>query len=165
MFPWDPVVQPAVGEQWNLSIQHELTKTLTAQVGYVGQKVTPPVVPLGLGQLQPGTDNTAFIGGFNGVDSGGNSLGYGPNSFADVYDTASVGTMRYDALQAVLQKRASGGLQGQLAYTWGKCMTNNSGYYGTYSSNSETTSSLPITRISIIPNRIGRVATMIPARS
>ena len=143
MFAWGPVLQPAIGEQWNLSIQNEVTKTLTAQIGYVGQKVTHLVVPLDLGQLQPGTDNTAFIGGFNGVDSGGNSLGYGPNSFADVYDTASVGTMRYDALQAVLQKRASGGLQGQLAYTWGKCMTNNSGYYGTYSSNSETTSSFP----------------------
>ena len=143
MFAWDPVVQPAVGEQWNLSVQHELTKTLTAQVGYVGQKVTHLVVPLDLGQLQLGTGNTPFIGGFNGVDSGGNSLGYGPNSFADVYDTASVGTMRYDALQAVLQKHVSSGLEGQIAYTWGKCMTNNSGYYGTYSMNSETTSSYP----------------------
>ncbi|MGA8443280.1 MAG: TonB-dependent receptor [Candidatus Sulfotelmatobacter sp.] len=143
MFAWDPVVQPAVGEQWNLSIQREVTKMLTMQVGYVGQKVTHLVVPLDLGQLQLGTDNTPFIGGFNGVDSGGNSLGYGPNSFADAYDTASVGTMRYDALQAVLQKHASRGLEGQIAYTWGKCMTNNSGYYGTYSTNSETTSSYP----------------------
>ncbi len=143
MFAWDPVVQPAVGEQWNLSIQHQVTPTLTAQVGYVGQKVTHLVVPLDLGQLQLGTDNTPFIGGFNGVDAGGNSLGYGPNSFADVYDTASVGTMRYDALQAVLQKRVSQGLEGQLAYTFGKCMTNNSGYYGTYSTNAETTSSYP----------------------
>jgi len=143
MFAWDPVVQPAVGEQWNLSIQHEVTQTLTMQIGYIGQKVTHLVVPLDLGQLQLGTGNTSFIGGFNGVDSGGNSLGYGPNSFADVYDTASVGTMRYDALQAVLQKRASRGLEGQIAYTWGKCMTNNSGYYGTYSPNSETTSSYP----------------------
>jgi hypothetical protein len=143
MFAWDPIVQPAVGEQWNLTIQHEVTKTLTAQVGYVGQKVTHLVVPLDLGQLQLGTGNTPFLGGFNGVDSGGNSLGYGPNSFADVYDTASVGTMRYDALQAVLQKHVSSGLEGQIAYTWGKCMTNNSGYYGTYSINSESTSSYP----------------------
>jgi Carboxypeptidase regulatory-like domain len=143
MFAWGPVVQPAVGEQWNLSIQHQATQTLTMQVGYIGQKVTHLVVPLDLGQLQLGTDNSPFIGGFNGVDSGGNSLGYGPNSFADVYDTASVGTMRYDALQAVLQKRASRGLEGQIAYTWGKCMTNNSGYYGTYSTNAETTSSYP----------------------
>ncbi len=120
-------------------------------------------MPLDLGQLQLGTDNTPFIGGFNGVDAGGNSLGYGPNSFADVYDTASVGTMRYDALQAVLQKRISGGLEGQLAYTFGKCMTNNSGYYGTYSTNSETTSSYPYWQNLYDRNRTGRVATMIPA--
>jgi hypothetical protein len=113
------------------------------QVGYVGQKATHLVVPLDLGQLVLGTNNTPFIGGFNGVDSSGASLGYGPNNFADVYDTASVGTMRYDALQAVLKKHASGGLEGQISYTWGKCMTNNSGYYGTYSSNAETTSSFP----------------------
>ncbi len=143
MYAWDPVVQPAIADQWNLSIQHVLTKTLTMQVGYVGQKATHLVVPLDLGQLQLGTNNTPFIGGFNGVDSGGNSLGYGPNSFADVYDTASVGSMRYDALQAVLQKRTSGGLEGQISYTWGKCMTNSSGYYGTYSTNAETTSSFP----------------------
>jgi hypothetical protein len=143
MFAWDPVVQPAIAGQWNFSIQHELSKTLTAQVGYVGQKATHLVVPIDLGQLQLGTNNTPFIGGFNGVDGSGNSLGYGPNSFADVYDTASVGSMRYDALQAVLQKRTSGGLEGQISYTWGKCMTNNSGYYGTYSSNAETTSSFP----------------------
>ena len=136
MFAWDPVVQPAIGEQWNFSIQHQFNKTLTAQVGYVGQKVTHLVVPLDLGQLQLGTGNTPFIGGFNGT-------GYGPNNFADVYDTASVGTMRYDALQAVLQKRTSGGLEGQISYTFGKCMTNNSGYYGTYSTNAETSSSFP----------------------
>jgi hypothetical protein len=143
MYAWDPVVQPAIADQWNLSIQHVLTKTLTMQVGYVGQKATHLVVPLDLGQLQLGTNNTPFIGGFNGVDSSGNSLGYGPSHFQDVYDTASVGTMRYDALQAVLQKRTGGGLEGQISYTWGKCMTNSSGYYGTYSSNAETTSSFP----------------------
>ncbi len=143
MYAWDPTVQPAIAEQWNLSIQHEFTKNLTLQVGYVGQKATHLVVPLDLGQLKLGTNSTPYIGGFNGVDAGGNSLGYGPNSFADVYDTASVGTMRYDALQAVLKKHTSFGLDGQISYTWGKCMTNNSGYYGTYSSNGETTSSFP----------------------
>jgi len=154
MFALDPVVQPAIGEQWNFSIQHQFNKTLTAQVGYVGQKVTHLVVPLDLGQLsapaktigklpnQIDKGSDPFIGGWNGgLD--GVSNGYGPNSFADVLDTASVGTMRYDALQAVLQKRTSGGLEGQIAYTFGKCMTNNSGYYGTYSTNSETSSSFP----------------------
>jgi hypothetical protein len=110
-------------------------------------------------RTQPFLDvNTPFIGGFNGV-------GYGPNSFADVYDTASVGTMRYDALQAVLQKRASGGLQGQIAYTWGKCMTDNVGIMAPTARIPRPQVPSPIGRISMIPNRIGRAATMIPARS
>jgi len=146
MFAWNSVVQPAIAQQWNLSIQHELARTLTIQVGYVGQKATHLVVPLDLGQNQLNGASTPYIGGYNGpqiTDSSGAVIGggYGPNAFADVYDTASIGTMRYDALQAVLQKRASNGLEGQISYTWGKCMTNSSGYYGTYSSNAETTSS------------------------
>jgi hypothetical protein len=146
MFAWGPTVQPAIAQQWNFTIQHELSKNLTMQVGYVGQKATHLVVPLDLGQNQLDGASTPYIGGYNGpqiTNSAGNVIGggYGPNSFADVYDTASVGTMRYDALQAVLQKRTSWGLEGQIAYTWGKCMTDSSGYYGTYSSNSETTSS------------------------
>jgi hypothetical protein len=139
-------VQPAIAQQWNFTIQHELAKNLTMQVGYVGQKATHLVVPLDLGQNQLDGASTPFIGGYNGpqiTNSAGDVTGggYGPNSFADVYDTASVGTMRYDALQAVLQKRSSWGLEGQIAYTFGKCMTNSSGYYGTYSPNAETSSS------------------------
>jgi hypothetical protein len=38
---------------------------------------------------------------------------------------------RYDALQAVLQKRMSTGLQGQVAYTYAKCLSNSPGYFGT----------------------------------
>jgi hypothetical protein len=150
MFAWDPVVQPSIAQQWNFTIQHELAKNLTMQVGYVGQKATHLVVPLDLGQLSApetvvGTTASGpdpYIGGWNGGTNGA-SNGYGPNSFSSVDDTASVGTMRYDSLQAVLHKLTSGGLEGQVAYTWGKCMTNNSGYYGTYSPNSETSSSSP----------------------
>jgi hypothetical protein len=38
---------------------------------------------------------------------------------------------RDDALQVVLQKRMSNGLQGQVAYTYSKCMSNSPGYFGT----------------------------------
>ena len=41
--------------------------------------------------------------------------------------------MMYNALQAVLQKTMSHGLQYQVSYTFGKCMSNNTGYYGTWS--------------------------------
>jgi hypothetical protein len=53
-------------------------------------------------------------------------------SIAQISGTASNGNMRYDALQATLQKRFSDGLQYQVAYTYSKCMTNSSGYYGSW---------------------------------
>jgi hypothetical protein len=37
----------------------------------------------------------------------------------------------YNALQAVLQKRMSNGLEAQVSYTWSKCMSNSPGYFGT----------------------------------
>jgi hypothetical protein len=147
MFAWSPTVQPAIAEQWNLSIQHKIARTLTAQVGYIGQKATHLVVPQDLGQdvlnANGTVSSTEYIGGDNTLTGLNGGVGFGPNQFTEVKNTASVGTMRYDALQAVLQKQVSKGLEGQIAYTWGKCMTNNSGYYGTYSANSETSSAFP----------------------
>ena len=47
---WDPNVQPAIAEQWNLPIQHQLTHDTTVQVGYVGQKGTHLMVPFDYAQ-------------------------------------------------------------------------------------------------------------------
>jgi hypothetical protein len=46
--------------------------------------------------------------------------------------TESVGNQKYNALQMVLQKRLSNGLEGQVAYTFSKCMSDNGGYYGSW---------------------------------
>jgi hypothetical protein len=45
---------------------------------------------------------------------------------------AAIGNMRYDALQAALQKHFSSGLQGQVAYIFSKCMTNSIGYFRSF---------------------------------
>jgi len=47
--------------------------------------------------------------------------------------TQSNGTMSYNSLQAVLQKQMSHGLQYQVSYTFSKCMSNSTGYYGAWS--------------------------------
>jgi hypothetical protein len=47
----------------------------------------------------------------------------------------------YNALQAVLQKRMSNGLQAQLSYTWSKCLSNSPGYFGTGWASTNATSS------------------------
>jgi hypothetical protein len=54
------------------------------------------------------------------------------NEIGFIAGTSSAGTQEYNALQAVFQKRLSNGLQGQVAYTYSKCMTDNGGYYGSW---------------------------------
>ena len=143
MLTWDPTVQPAISQQWNLSIQRQLTNDMTFQLGYVGQHTTHLIVPewLKQGDLQSnGTITYPFIGGQNPVGVAGSTAKaptYGPNGFGNVKDTASNGNMNYNAMQAVLQKHFGHGLQGQVSYTFQKCMTNNDGYYGTWGSTTQ----------------------------
>jgi hypothetical protein len=131
---WDPHVQPALTDQWNLTIQHQLANSATVQVGYVGQHGTHLMVPMPYLQKQllpdtscatpPCTAPSTFLSGNPAFQS----------DISQISGTASVGSMKYNALQAVLQKRYSGGLEYQVAYTYSKCMTDNSGYYGTWGS-------------------------------
>jgi hypothetical protein len=140
MLTFGSTVQPAIADQWNLSIQQQLVNNTTFQVGYVGQRTTHLMVPewLSQGDLQAnGSVTYPLIGGQNPVGTVINgvtttALTYGPNGFGNVKSTASVGDMNYNALQAVLQKRYSHGLEAQVSYSFEKCMTNDDGYYGTW---------------------------------
>lgn len=157
MNAWYGTVQPAIVQQWNLTLQHEIANNTTLQVGYVGEKGTHLMVPewLTQGILQSnGTIlPTPYVGGENNPSAVGyvapaacptdTNITYGPNCFGGVKDTASVGGMRYNALQAVLQKRYSNGLTAQLSYTYSKCMTNNSGYFGTWTDTTAATPASP----------------------
>ncbi len=121
---WDPFVRPAVANQWNLMLQRQLSPSTTLSVGYVGQRSTHLMVPMPYFQkvLQP-----------NGTVTGTQYLAGNPALLADIGQisgTASIGTQSYNALQALLEKRLTAGLQYSVAYTYSKCMTNNLGYYG-----------------------------------
>jgi hypothetical protein len=140
MLAWSGTVQPAVANQWNLSVQREIANNTTVQIGYVGQSTSHLMVPewLSQGDLHPdGSITYPLIGGQNPVGTvidgvTTTALTYGPNGFGNVKNTASVGNMNYNALQAVLQKRYSHGLEAQVSYTYEKCMTDDDGYYGTW---------------------------------
>ena len=136
---WDQNVQPAIDDQWNLTVQHQLNPTTTLQVGYVGQVAYHLMVPFYYGQAvaepatscatPPCTSPSPYF-----------AKGQGPALLAAINDgggtvsgTQSNGRMMYNALQAVLQKTAGHGLQYQVSYTYAKCMSNNTGYYGTWS--------------------------------
>lgn len=132
---WDQHVQPAIDDQWNLTVQHQLNSTTTLQAGYVGQWAYHLMVPFFYGQpvaqpasscaTPPCTLPSPFF-----------AKGQGPQLLSEistVSGTQSNGTMKYNALQAVLHKSQGQGLEYQVAYTYAKCMSNNTGYYGTWS--------------------------------
>jgi hypothetical protein len=128
-------VQPAVSDQANLTVQHQFGDKTTLQVGYVWQRGVHLMVPFSYGQLvaepssacstPPCTAPSPF---FDKNPTLGTTIGD-----SSVSGTQSNGTMMYNALQAVLQKNMGHGLQYQVSYTFSKCMSNNTGYYGTWS--------------------------------
>jgi hypothetical protein len=130
---WDPNVRPAVSNQWNFTVQKQIGSTTTLQVGYVGQRTTHLMVPMPYKQAQlitPGTATTAPVTAPSPYLSGNPSLVASLGRTGQISGTASNGNQTYHALQAVLQKRLSAGLQYSLAYTWSKCMSDAIGYYG-----------------------------------
>jgi hypothetical protein len=130
---WDPNVRPAAVNQWNFSTQYQFSNSTTFQVGYVGQRSTHLMVPMPYFQrvLNP-----------NGTTSPSPYLSGNPalSTIGQISGTESNGTQSYNALQAVLQRRTSGGLEYQVAYTYSKCMTNSSGYYGSWGGQATPTS-------------------------
>jgi hypothetical protein len=163
---FDQHFMPALTQQWNLTIQHQLTNSLTFQVGYVGQHGThllnfeDVAQRIGLNAAgQVAKPGEVIVSQTAGIYLGGNGQPCamtpgaicGPAGSLFAADQTpndrttgafrccgalaganmSNASQRYDALQAVLQKRLSNDLQGQVAYTYGKCMSDSPGYYGT----------------------------------
>jgi hypothetical protein len=62
------------------------------------------------------------------------------STIGQISGTESNGTQSYNALQAVLQQRYTNGLNYQVAYTYSKCMTDSSGYYGSWGGQAVPTS-------------------------
>ncbi|MCU1307186.1 MAG: hypothetical protein JWN45_1881 [Acidobacteriaceae bacterium] len=142
----DQNIRPAMNQQWNLTIQHQISNSLTAQIGYVGQHGTHLLNFVQTAQLQalnaagtiakPGEQIVSRVPGpYLGGGTAG-SLYRADNSALGGADAIagtnmSNASQSYNALQAVLQKRMSNGLQGQVAYTYSKCLSNSPGYFGT----------------------------------
>jgi Carboxypeptidase regulatory-like domain len=155
---FDQNFRPATVSQWNFTYQQQLSNSLTFQIGYVGQRGAHLLnfedvaqsIPLnaagqvaGAGQLITSRVPGPFLGGgtagslylrdnpqFNDPNCG--TAGFPPCGAETLAGTnMSNSDQKYNALQAVLQKRMSNGLEGQVAYTWSKCMSNSPGYFGT----------------------------------
>jgi len=158
---YDQNFQPAIIQQWNLTVEHQFSNSLTLEVGYVGQKGThllnfedlaqwEPLATQADGSLaiaRPGQTITKIVPGpYLGSQAPGatalNNLGWaeappyltgtGASTTAALAGAnMSNSNQRYDALQAVLRERGYKGLDGQIAYTYSKCLSNSPGYFGT----------------------------------
>jgi hypothetical protein len=132
---WDPNVQPAIDNQWNLTAQHQFAGDTTVQLGYIGQQAYHLMVPFDYAQRLLNSNGTTSPSPFFAANPTlysvlGNPANNGLGATAS--GTQSNGTMSYNSLQAVLQKEMSKGLQYQVSYTYSKCMSNSTGYYGAW---------------------------------
>ena len=123
---WDPNIQPAVSNQWNFTLQRQLGNSMTFQAGYVGQRTTHLMVPMPYFQKDLLSNGTIVGSPY----LSGNPTVY--DAISQISGTATNGNQSYNALQVVLQKRLSSGLEYSVAYTYSKCMTDSSGYYGSW---------------------------------
>ena len=138
MYVWDKTVQPAQDQQWNFTVQDAVTSTTTVQIGYVGQHGTHLMVPTPYLQKQL----------INGQPEPELYFQGNPTLLADI----STGVRnRFDGLHDTTthfklscSNAFRNGLEGQVAYTWSHCLTNNSGYYGTWGSATQATPAIAV---------------------
>lgn len=108
-------------QEYNLSVQHQVTNELGFEVGYVGSRGV--YIPIFI-EVNP-TGFTSSTGTY-----AYKSAGYAKSpfpAFGLTRPTFSAGNSWYDSLQANLQMRNYHGLVGSLAYTWSHSIDNASG--------------------------------------
>lgn len=106
----DPNYHDAYAQDWNLTIQRELTNTLGLQVAYVGSKSTH------LQQLLNINQPAVVAGVFSPV-----TAAPFPN-FGEVEEVTSNGNSNYNALWVTLNKQVTHGLQFLASYTYSKSL-------------------------------------------
>ena len=121
-------LQPAVDQQWNLSIERQLGRFTAVKVGYVGNKIDHmsdififnQKVLNSNGTTSPSPVATALQ----------NCCGAGNSPTIRFNDSS--GIQRYNALQVSVEQREWRGLQYRANYTWSKCLNNSLGYFGPF---------------------------------
>ncbi len=134
-------------DAWNLTVQQQLNSTMSLQLGYVGSHGTHNMFDSS-NQASP---NTQTIAGFNQInpETGaaytqserrpyfdgtaqrelGVTFGHAFGWEQDLRYNANEATTSYQALQVVVEKRFSQGLQFLSHYTWSRAMAHESYYF------------------------------------
>ncbi len=116
-----------LADSWNLTVQHEITPTLTAEIGYVGNVGRHLFVNPNVNQAAPPSPNCdpdpSVAGGCNDFDS--RRLFFQRFGLSQgIYETCNCDNSSYHALQVKIQKRTTKGLDFLVSYTYGKAMAN-----------------------------------------
>ncbi len=122
-------IQPAYVQEYNFTTETAISRTLSLQVGYLGEQGQHIEDYGNVNQFRVNGDptsapfyNNPYIG-VNAIDPSVR-IGYG-----SLLITESRAAMNYNALQAILRQRASHGLEFTLNYTYAKALTNSLGNY------------------------------------
>ncbi|MBI5086641.1 MAG: TonB-dependent receptor [Acidobacteria bacterium] len=123
---WDQNLRPQTTSQMNVAIEYQFDKATSLSTAYVGQKGTHLVAPHEANQPLAGSGAFSSWTNLNLRRPLINRL---PN-LNNVALTEGSATMDYHALQMTGRRRFSSGLEFMAAYTFGKTLTDNLGYYG-----------------------------------
>ncbi len=123
---WDPNLRPQFTQQWNFSLEHQISNSVSITAAYVGQKATHLVVPREGNQPLPGTGP---VNTWLPLDQRRPLYKFQP-LITNIAVTDSPATMDYDSLQLSARKRMSGGVEFIASYTLSKTLTDNRGFYG-----------------------------------
>ena len=110
-----------LADSWNLTVQHQFTPTLTAEVGYVGNVGRHLFVNPNVNQAALDPNCTAQTCS----DWNQRRLFYQRFGLPQgIYETCNCDNSSYHAMQVKVQKRATHGLDFLATYTYGKAMAN-----------------------------------------
>ncbi|HEY3128910.1 MAG TPA: TonB-dependent receptor [Acidobacteriota bacterium] len=123
---WNPDLRPQFTQQWNLTLEYQLSNSMSLTTGYVGHKATHLVVPTEFNQPLPDA----------GPPSTWRPLQQRRRLYAtaplitNISGTDSSAISNYHALQVSARQRFSKGLEFLASYTLSKSLTDSIGYYG-----------------------------------
>jgi hypothetical protein len=115
------ILKPAIIQQWNVTLEHQLASNLTVSAGYVAQDATHLMLSdrfwsqpvLGSGPVQQRRRTYAVM-----------------PLVTEVVVTNPVLKQNYQGFQLSVRRRFSSGFEFTSAYTWSHVMSDNAGFYG-----------------------------------
>ena len=122
-------IQPAYVQEFNLTTEYALNRSLSLQVGYLGEQGQHIEDYGNLNQYLVNGDPTSarfYNNQYLGVNAIDPSISIGSNS---LLITESRAASNFQALEAVLRQRVNHGLEFTLNYTYSKALTNSTGNY------------------------------------